>query len=114
MLNLRQQEVPEQNLSQIYDIASIFTQFCAYVRKLVFNGHKTRVFYSTQINRPFPSSPEPLFQNEGRCLAFDMEIIFHFHANKIHFHKKGSAPSLILKVRVFGTQKWPIAALDFF
>ena len=30
-----------------------------------------------------------------------MEIIFHSHANKTHFHKKGCAPSLILKVRDF-------------
>ena len=37
-----------------------------------------------------------------------MEILFHSHANKTHFHKKGCAPSLILKVRVFGTRKWPI------
>ena len=59
-------------------------------------------------NRPFSSSPGPLFQNEGRCSAFDMEIIFHSHANNTHFHKKGCAPSLILKVRVFGTRKWPI------
>ena len=43
-----------------------------------------------------PSSPGPLFQNEGRCSAFDMEIIFHSQANKTHFHKKGCAPSLIL------------------
>ena len=57
---------------------------------------------------PFPSSPGPLFQNEGRCSAFDMEIIFHSQANKTHFHKKGCAPSLILKVRVFGTRTWPI------
>ena len=34
-----------------------------------------------------------------------MEIIFHSHVNKTHFHKKGCAPSLILKVRVFGTRK---------
>ena len=47
----------------------------------------------------------PLFQNEGRCSAFDMEIIFHSHANKTHFLKNGCAPSLILKVRVFGTRK---------
>ena len=60
------------------------------------------------INRPFPSSPGPLFQNEGRCSAFDMETIFHSHANKTHFHKKGCAPSLILKGRVFGTRKWSI------
>ena len=60
-------------------------------------------------NGPFLSSPGPLFQNEGRFSAFDMEIIFHSHANKTHFHKKGCVPSLILKVRVFGTRKWPIA-----
>ena len=52
------------------------------------------------LNRPFASSPGPLFQNEGRSSAFDMVIIFHSHANKTHFHKKGCAPSLILKVRV--------------
>ena len=56
----------------------------------------------------FRVPPGPLFQNEGRCSAFDMEIIFHSHANKTHFHKKGCAPSLILKVRVFGPRKWPI------
>ena len=38
-----------------------------------------------------PSSLGPLFQNEGRCSAFDMEIIFHSQANKTHFHKKGCA-----------------------
>ena len=34
--------------------------------------------------------------------------MFHSHANKTHFHKKGCALGLILKVKVFGTQKWPI------
>ena len=29
-----------------------------------------------------------------------METIFHSHANKTHFHKKGCALGLILKVRV--------------
>ena len=57
---------------------------------------------------PFPSSPGPLFQNEVKCSAFDIEIIFHSPANKTHLHKKSCAPSLILKVRVFGTRKWPI------
>ena len=59
-------------------------------------------------NRPFPSSPGPLYQKEVKCSAIDMEIILHSHANKTHFHKKGCALGLILKVRVFGTQKWPI------
>ena len=57
---------------------------------------------------PFlPNSPGPLYQNEVKCSSFDMEMIFHFHANKTHLHKKGCALGLILKVRVFGTRKWP-------
>jgi len=63
-----------------------------------------------ETNRPFPSSPGPLLRNEGRCSVFDMEIIFHSHANKTHFHKKGCAPSLILKVRVFVTLMCPISS----
>ena len=63
---------------------------------------------TTTIIGHFRVPPRPLFQNEGRCSAFDMEIIFHSHANKSHFHKNSCAPSLILKVRVFGTRKWPI------
>ena len=69
------------------------------------NGPSKIPISSCLNNRPFPSSPRPLFQNEGRCSAFDIEIIFHSHANKTHFLKKGCAPSLILKVRVFETQK---------
>ena len=42
-----------------------------------------------------------------------MEIIFHSHANKTHFHKKGCAPSLILKVSVFGSRRWPIIEFSF-
>ena len=34
-----------------------------------------------------------------------MEMIFHSHANKTHFHKKGCALGLILEVRVFGTSE---------
>ena len=62
-----------------------------------------------QFNGPFSSSSGPLYQNEVKYSAFDMEIIFHSHANKTHFHKKGCTLGLILKVRVFGTRKWPIA-----
>ena len=38
----------------------------------------------------------------------------HSHANKTHFLKKGCTPSLILKVRVFGTRKWPMSTLSSF
>ena len=65
------------------------------------------------LNWPFPSFPGPLFQNEGTCSAFDIEIIFQSHANKTNFHKKGCAPSLILKRGVFGTRKRPILKLIY-
>ena len=65
------------------------------------------------INRTFPSSPGPLYQNEVKCSAFDMEIILHPYANETHFHKKGCALGLILKVRVFGIRKWLIVLLIY-
>ena len=48
----------------------------------------------------FRVPPRPLYQNEVKCSAFDMEMIFHSHANKTHFHEKGCTLGLILKVRV--------------
>ena len=53
-----------------------------------------------------PSSLGRLYQNEVKCSVTDMEMTFHSHANKTHFHKKVCAVGLILKVRVFGTRKW--------
>ena len=44
--------------------------------------------------------------------AFDMDYL-HSHANKIHFHKKGCALGLVLKVRVFGTRKLPVNGQNF-
>ena len=38
-------------------------------------------------------------------------MIFHSHAYKTHFHKKGCALGLILKLRVFGTRNWPIRTI---
>ena len=48
-------------------------------------------------NRPFPSFPGPLYQNEVKCSAFDVEMIFHSHANKLIFHMKGCALGLVWK-----------------
>ena len=59
-------------------------------------------------NRPFPSSKKSHLQGEAKCEAIDMKMIFNYDANKTHFHNKGFALSLVLKVRVFGTRKWPI------
>ena len=50
------------------------------------------------MNRLFPSFPGPGFSSKrgAQCSAFDMEMIFHSHANKT----KGCALCLILKLRV--------------
>ena len=55
--------------------------------------------------KAFPSYPGPLYQNEVKCSAFDMEMIFHFHPSKTHFRKNGCALGLILKVKGFGTRR---------
>ena len=47
-------------------------------------------------NRPFPSSPGPLYQNEVRCSAFLVERSFICMGVKNHFHIKGWAPNLVL------------------
>ena len=60
------------------------------------------------IGAPFPNCSKPLFQSEAKCEATDMKMIFHSHANKTHLYKKGFALSVVLKVRVFATQKWHI------
>ena len=49
-------------------------------------------------NRPSPCYPKCLFQNEVKCSTFDMKMIFYCRANKIHFHKKRFALSLVLIV----------------
>ena len=63
---------------------------------------------NTLNNRPFPSSKTSHFQSEAKCEAIDMKIIFNYDANKTPFQNKGFALSLVLKVRFFGTRKWPI------
>ena len=60
-------------------------------------------------NRPFPSSKKSHFQNEGKCKTFIVKMSFICIIIKKHFHVNGFALSLALKVRFFGTRKWPIA-----
>ena len=60
-------------------------------------------------NRPFLSSPGPLFPYTRLSVQpLIWKWFFYSHANKTHFYKKGCALRLILKARVFGTRKWPI------
>ena len=69
--------------------------------------------FSRFLNRPFPSSKKSYFQSEAKCEAIDMKMIFNYDANKTHFHNNGFALNLVLKVRFFGTRKWPIRGPDY-
>ena len=50
----------------------------------------------------------PLKNNNNNNDDFDRA-----ETNKTHFHKKGYALGLILKVKVFGTRKWPFGFKTF-
>jgi len=56
-------------------------------------------------NSPSPSCFKPLFQSEAKCEAIGLKMIFNFHARKTHFHNKGFAVSLILKMRILELRK---------
>lgn len=58
-------------------------------------------------NRPFLIYASSLCSSKSKCKAAVMKIIFYFHGNNLILTKV-FALSLILKVRGFGTQKWPI------
>ena len=61
------------------------------------------------LNRPFPSSKKSHFQNEAKCETFVVKMSFICIIIENHFHINGFALSLVLKVRFFGTRKWPIS-----
>ena len=65
-------------------------------------------------NRPLPSSKKPHFQNEARCTTFLVKMSFIFMRMKNDFRTKGRAPTLVLKQRPGGTQKWPFLFIYFF
>ena len=58
-------------------------------------------------------------KNTNRIIFFPSVIVYHMpfpsyrkpHPNETHYHKKDFALSLILKVRVFVTRKWPFLLL---
>ena len=52
---------------------------------------------------PFSSCLQPLFQSEAKCEAIEMKMTFILIQIKLIF------TSFVLKVRLFGTRKWPIS-----
>ena len=61
-------------------------------------------YYSPSFNRLFPSCLKPLFQSEANFWRFKFEDGFYSYANKIHFHNKGLALSLVLKVSFWNSE----------
>ena len=80
----------------------LFVRFCVVVLGIV----------QCPFNRPFPSSKKSHFQNEAKCETFVVKMSFICIIIKNHFHINGFALSLALKVRFFGTRKWPILGLQ--
>ena len=72
-------------------------------------GRRRRRCFSSlfNANRPLPSSKKSHFQNEAKCETFVVKMSFICIIIKTHFHINGFALSLALKVRFFGTRKWP-------
>ena len=61
-----------------------------------------------RFDRPFHDCLKPLLQSDEKFEAIALKVIYYSHANETHSHKKGFAlHSLVVKVRVFGTRKWP-------
>ena len=79
------------------------------VRMFATENRKGAKRYCLRKNRPFPSSKESHFQNEAKCETFVVKMRNICIIIENHFHIYGFALSLALKVRFFGTRKWPIA-----
>ena len=81
----------------------------------IMKGKTMGMLNNTHFNGPFPSRPKPLFHSEVKykAIPFDMKMVFYPHANETHFHKKGFALGLVLKVRVFAARKWPITSIIY-
>ena len=91
--------------------------FASYAGELagIFSVECTQVFV---INRPFPSSLVPLFQNESKCETFHMKMSsacsFIFMQIKVIFIRMGSLLDSLWKQMHKGTRKWSIVTLCCF
>ena len=65
---------------------------------------KRKIVVSELVREPQPQPPPPTPPVDP---PLDTEMSFLSHANETHFHKNSFELSLVLKVRVIGTRKWP-------
>ena len=66
------------------------------------------IFALNVLNRSFPSSKNPHFQNEAKCETFVLKMSFICRRIKNRFQINGVADNLEWKQRFRVTQKWPI------
>ena len=65
------------------------------------NFHALHLRTAKQVTNGPAISELHQFQSEVKYEAIDVKMVFYSDADKTHFHKKGFALSLVLKVRVF-------------
>ena len=93
-------------VSKIYAACTVYVAFSPMFQD--FHRWTVPLGNSLDVNRLFPSSKNSHFQNEARCTTFLVKVSFICMRMKNDFHIKGWAPTLVLKQRPGGTQKWPI------
>ena len=76
----------------------------------VIQNSLTAKYANLKNNKSFPRCLKPLFQSEAKCKTIDMNL--NSHAKKNHFQIKGFSLTLVLRVRMFGTQKWPLGHFE--
>ena len=109
MINRLREYVPAIIASIIAKFEQILCERFRNILKRSFKHHKNGEIACYPHNRPFPSSKKFHFQNEAKCETFVVEMSSICIIIKTHFHNKGFALSLVLKVKLVGTRKWPIS-----
>lgn len=65
-------------------------------------------------NKPYFRGAPSLCSSETKAEAIiDLIMFLYYYANESHYHQKGFTLGFVLKLRVFGTRKWPMAKVTF-
>ena len=69
--------------------------------------------YGPNVRVSFPKVPQASVSKWGQVRShwYETDLMKYSHANKTHYHKRNFALSPVLKMRVFGTRKWPFTHL---
>ncbi len=77
-----------------------------------FRGSLISRFFENRENRPFPSYPLPLFQNESNSNENEFDLHENGPVGGTYFHMNGFARRRVLKQGQNVTRKWPIKSRE--